>query len=764
MVNVSLEIGLNNTVSPQDRQVDESSDGRGFMAMLAEASERGDAKAAIQKEADQEELTKQEANAEKTRTGEAEQGIQRPLPKGLDEPLKLDDSNLPKSNQGPDVVLKVETANEASKPSSTSNPDTLLSQINAANNQKTDVEHHLAPVPQALKDHLGNAEKVDELPIKSGKKGPIDLIGPIVVQDKAQQGQDTSKIMPEEAVKTDRKVANVEIANSSKQPQGQVEVVKPVPAGPRYSEGPIGDPTDGEVTVSDTSKMLESGNRPLPHGQAEAFNGVAKEREWHLHGEKESKSAPVTSQKPNPDVESKVVTPKAIESEQKAPNLISQLMQKERTSATPEQDKKMAQPSVSEAVVKLPINKNMEMATDKLTESAAIPDSDGAEMLKNTPKQAISEFVNVPKATEGKSTSVSELKAMVDNLSPEEKQELEKLLNERLNDTKSTDSASRKQEAALYHALTGKLPNSTASTAQEGSSIAGKVTSETEQKDSALINSSKQSNDKLENVVKSDAAVKPEFTYNSTKAPVKEQAAPEVSKQTVADVAVNTEEQAELPSDFEGEQQNSGNNQRQAASQNVENVFKAIRSLGSEQIQSKEEFEQVIQQVEQSRQNQQTSVQQTNAQAKLQVDPALAQALNLTRNDAAKMLQEKVNMMVNLNNKEAEIRLDPAELGSMQIRIRSDAEQAQINFVVQNQQAKELLEESMPKLREMLEEQGIELGESNIQQESEGNSNNDDGEQQGHGKLANEASEAQNNKEQSVTSRKQSDSAIDYYA
>ncbi|KZN39478.1 hypothetical protein N480_01195 [Pseudoalteromonas luteoviolacea S2607] len=759
MVNVSLDVGLNSTVSPQDRQVEESSDGRGFMAMLAEASEREDAKAAIQKEADQEELTKQEASAEKTRASETQQGTQRPLPKGLDEPLQLDDSNLPKSNQGPDVVLKVETTNEASKASSTPNPDTLLSQINAANNQKTDVEHHLAPVPQALKDHLGSAEKIDELPVKSGKKGPIDLIGPIVVQDK-KLGNETAESMPNDSVKAESKHVNVEVGNSSKQLPGQGEVVTPVPTGPRYSEGPIGDPTDGEATVSDKPKMLESGNRSIPDVKAEALNGVAKEREWHLHSEKESKSNPVASQKLNPDVEAKVVTPNASESEQQAPDLITQLMQKERTSVAPQQGNKMTQPSVSEAVAKPHINKNIEMATEKPTESASTSDSDGAEIIKNTPKQASSDFVNVPKATEVKSTSVSELKAMVDNLSPQEKQELEKLLNERLNDTKSTDSASKKQEAALYHALTGKSPNSIA---QEGTSTASKVTSETEHKENALITGTKQSNDKLETVVKNDVA-KPEFTYNSTKAPVKEQVAPEANKQTVADVAVNSEEQVELPSDFEGEQQNSGNNQRQTASQNVENVFKAIRSLGNEQIQSKEEFEQVIQQVEQSRQNQQTSVQQTSSQVKLQADPALAQALNLTRNDAAKMLQEKVNMMINLNNKEAEIRLDPAELGSMQIRIRSDAEQAQINFVVQNQQAKELLEESMPKLREMLEEQGIELGESNIQQQSEGNSNDDDGKQQGHGKLANEASEAQNNKEQSVTSRKQSDSAIDYYA
>jgi flagellar hook-length control protein FliK len=76
-------------------------------------------------------------------------------------------------------------------------------------------------------------------------------------------------------------------------------------------------------------------------------------------------------------------------------------------------------------------------------------------------------------------------------------------------------------------------------------------------------------------------------------------------------------------------------------------------------------------------------------------------------------------MLLNLNLKEAEIRLDPPELGSMQIRIRSDAEQAQINFVVQSQQAKEMLEQSMGRLREMLAEQGINLGESNVSEQGQ---------------------------------------------
>ncbi|WP_256847650.1 flagellar hook-length control protein FliK [Pseudoalteromonas carrageenovora] len=160
---------------------------------------------------------------------------------------------------------------------------------------------------------------------------------------------------------------------------------------------------------------------------------------------------------------------------------------------------------------------------------------------------------------------------------------------------------------------------------------------------------------------------------------------------------------------------------------------------------------------------------QSAAQVKqVSIDPGVMQAINIVKSDAAKLLQERVSSMLSINNKEAEIRLDPPEMGSMQIRIRSDAEQAQINFVVQNQQAKEALEQSMPRLREMLAQQGLELGESTISYGQSGGENpeqSDGGTQAG---LANNESVNGENDEQansaSQSSRQQSSSSIDYYA
>jgi len=160
---------------------------------------------------------------------------------------------------------------------------------------------------------------------------------------------------------------------------------------------------------------------------------------------------------------------------------------------------------------------------------------------------------------------------------------------------------------------------------------------------------------------------------------------------------------------------------------------------------------------------------QSTAQTKqVSIDPGMMQAINIVKSDAAKLLQERVSSMLSINNKEAEIRLDPPEMGSMQIRVRSDAEQAQINFVVQNQQAKEALEQSMPRLREMLAQQGLELGESTISYGQSGGENAEQNESGSGEQLAqngvvnSESDEPANSPEQ--TSALQTSSSIDYYA
>ncbi|MGY0648021.1 MAG: flagellar hook-length control protein FliK, partial [Paraglaciecola chathamensis] len=94
-------------------------------------------------------------------------------------------------------------------------------------------------------------------------------------------------------------------------------------------------------------------------------------------------------------------------------------------------------------------------------------------------------------------------------------------------------------------------------------------------------------------------------------------------------------------------------------------------------------------------------------------------ALNLAKPEAHQQLAEKVRFMVNANQLVADIRLDPAELGSMHVKVSVSGETANVSFVVQTLHAKEAIDNAAPKLKEMLAEKGIELGQSSVEQGSQ---------------------------------------------
>jgi len=94
-------------------------------------------------------------------------------------------------------------------------------------------------------------------------------------------------------------------------------------------------------------------------------------------------------------------------------------------------------------------------------------------------------------------------------------------------------------------------------------------------------------------------------------------------------------------------------------------------------------------------------------------------AFNIMKAEGQNQLAEKVRWMVNARNPSAEIRLDPPDLGGMQIKVNLSGDTAQVNFNVQSLAAKEMLDQAAPRLRDMLAQQGIELGQSSVQQDSQ---------------------------------------------
>ncbi|MGB3724492.1 MAG: flagellar hook-length control protein FliK [Glaciecola sp.] len=112
------------------------------------------------------------------------------------------------------------------------------------------------------------------------------------------------------------------------------------------------------------------------------------------------------------------------------------------------------------------------------------------------------------------------------------------------------------------------------------------------------------------------------------------------------------------------------------------------------------------------------------ANSQLNGQSSVDKAINIFKAEGQQQLTEKVRWMVNARNPSAEIRLDPPDLGGMQIKINLSGDTAQVNFSVQSAAAKEALDQAVPRLREMLSQQGIELGQSSVQQESQGQQNN----------------------------------------
>lgn len=98
----------------------------------------------------------------------------------------------------------------------------------------------------------------------------------------------------------------------------------------------------------------------------------------------------------------------------------------------------------------------------------------------------------------------------------------------------------------------------------------------------------------------------------------------------------------------------------------------------------------------------------------------LDKGINFHKPEGQQQLAEKVRWMVNSRNTMADIRLDPPELGSMQVRVNVSGDTASVNFVVQSPQARDALADAVPRLRDMLAEQGITLGESFVQQQDSG--------------------------------------------
>lgn len=87
----------------------------------------------------------------------------------------------------------------------------------------------------------------------------------------------------------------------------------------------------------------------------------------------------------------------------------------------------------------------------------------------------------------------------------------------------------------------------------------------------------------------------------------------------------------------------------------------------------------------------------------------------LTSREWAGEVGQRLLMMVSSKIKSAEIHLNPKELGPMEVRIRMHEDKAHVVFTSQVAQTREALEQAVPRLRDMLDQNGVTLGNVNVQ-------------------------------------------------
>jgi flagellar hook-length control protein FliK len=83
-------------------------------------------------------------------------------------------------------------------------------------------------------------------------------------------------------------------------------------------------------------------------------------------------------------------------------------------------------------------------------------------------------------------------------------------------------------------------------------------------------------------------------------------------------------------------------------------------------------------------------------------------------------LSSRIRWMGNLKMSAAELKLHPAELGSIEVRISTEDDQTRVSFITSTSAAREVIENSMPRLRELLGDSGLQLEQGDVSQREQG--------------------------------------------
>ncbi|MEM7277216.1 MAG: flagellar hook-length control protein FliK [Pseudomonadota bacterium] len=108
-------------------------------------------------------------------------------------------------------------------------------------------------------------------------------------------------------------------------------------------------------------------------------------------------------------------------------------------------------------------------------------------------------------------------------------------------------------------------------------------------------------------------------------------------------------------------------------------------------------------------------------------NPPLPQTLSINDPDFSLQFSQQTVSAAKTELQKVEIRLSPASLGSIRVEIEQTERGASVQFQVNNAAAKEAVEHSLPKLREMFESNGLKLSDSQVGQQQDRTGNSEKG-------------------------------------
>jgi len=146
--------------------------------------------------------------------------------------------------------------------------------------------------------------------------------------------------------------------------------------------------------------------------------------------------------------------------------------------------------------------------------------------------------------------------------------------------------------------------------------------------------------------------------------------------------------------------------------------------------------------------------------------PQLAVMVPFQQPQWGQAVAERVAWMSSQGLQEADIHLDPPELGPIQVKVSLSNDQTHVSFIVQHASVREALDQSAMRLREMFDSAGLNLADVDVSDQSQQQATSDDSGENGAGFTAKGGIDGDEHSqgETAITSLSQAYSLVNTYA